>query len=99
MSQALHFHIEEEENCWTEARPYYISIAINAGNEIRDSTNATGAVYLKFLKALFENVKKNVERKKHSMQFNLYAVVLASQARPNIPTQIIFDQLFFIKSY
>ena len=62
MSQALHFHIEEEGNGWTEAQPYYISIAINAGNEIRDSTNATGAVYLKFLKALFENVKKQATK-------------------------------------
>ena len=65
MSQALHFHIEEEENGWTEAQPYYISIAINAGNEIRDSTNLSGTVYLflKFLKLLFKNVKNN-ERKK-----------------------------------
>ena len=58
MSQALHFHIEEEGNGWTEAQPYYISIAINVGNEIRDSTNLSGTVYLKFLRLLFENVKK-----------------------------------------
>ena len=57
MSQALHFHIGEEENDGTEV-PYYISIAMNFGNEIRDSTDLSGTVYLKFLKFLFENVKK-----------------------------------------
>ena len=59
VSQALHFHIGEEENDGTEVqRPYYISIAMNVGNEIRYSTNSPGTVYLKFLKPLFENVKK-----------------------------------------
>ena len=59
MSQALHFHVGEEENDGTEVqKPYYISIAMNVGNEIRYSTNSPGTLHLKFLKPLFENVKK-----------------------------------------
>jgi hypothetical protein len=41
----LHFHIGEEENDVTEVeKPYYISIVMNLGNEIRDSTNSPGTV-------------------------------------------------------
>ena len=53
VSQALHFHIGVEENDGTEGqKPYYISIVMNVGNEIRHSTNSPGTVYLKFLKPL-----------------------------------------------